>query len=111
MDPRPAYRQVIERALSEHAAIPFSYGQVETQTIFDRERDHYVLMLVGTDGERRVHGSLVHIDIVGDDVVIQRDGTERGMAPALARGGVPPERIILAFYPEGPPRYAEVLVA
>ena len=53
-----------------------------TQTVFDRERDHYLLVLVGTDGVRKVHGVLVHIDIVGDRVLIQRDGTERGMAAA-----------------------------
>ena len=116
-DPRTAERDVnadrdvIEKALTEYAAIPFSHGNVTIQTIFDRMSDHYLLMLVGTDGRRRVHGCLVHVDIVGSDVVIQRDGTERGMAPILARGGIAPERIVLAFHPEHPYRYAEILAA
>jgi hypothetical protein len=111
MDTHATDRDVIERVLAEYAAIPWSYGEITTQTVFDRERDHYLLVLVGTDARRRVHGCLVHIDIVGDDIVIQRDGTERGMAPKLARAGIAPERIVLAFLPEPPHRYSEVLDA
>lgn len=111
MDTRTADRHVIEKILTDYAAIPYAHGQVTTQTVFDRDRDHYLLVLVGTDGVRRVHGSLVHIDIVDDRVVIQRDGTERGMAPLLARGGIAPERIVLAFHPEGPFLYSELEAA
>jgi hypothetical protein len=108
MDTRTADRDVIEKVLSDYAAIPYAHGNVTTQTVFDRQRDHYLLVLVGTEGVRRVHGSMVHIDIVGDRVVIQRDGTERGMAPLLARGGIAKERIVLAFHPEGPFLYSEL---
>jgi hypothetical protein len=111
MDTQTADRDVIEKVLTEYAAIPYSYGDVKTLTIFDRASNHYLLMLIGTDGLRRVHGCLVHIDIMGSDVVIQRDGTERGMAPMLARGGIAADRIMLAFLPDGSYRYAEVLAA
>jgi XisI protein len=111
MDTQATYRDVIEKVLTEYAAIPYSYGDVKTQTVFDRVSNHYLLVLIGTDGLRRVHGCLVHIDIVGDDVVIQRDGTERGMAKPLARGGIPADRIVLAFHPDGAYRYSEVLAA
>jgi XisI protein len=111
MDTRTADRDVIEKVLADYAAIPYAHGNVTTVTVFDRERDHYLLVLVGTDGVRRVHGSLVHVDIVGDRVLIQRDGTERGMAPLLARGGIASERIVLAFHPEGPFLYSELEAA
>lgn len=111
MDAQAADRDVIEEVLSEYASIPWAHGDVRSQTVFDRTSDHYLLMLVGTDNRRRVHGCLVHIDIVGSDVVIQRDGTERGMAPLLARGGIAPERIVLAFHPTRAYRYAELLEA
>ena len=111
MDAQASDRDVIEKVLADYAATPYSYGEVTTQTVFDRERDHDLLVLIGTDDQRRVHGCLVHIDIVGHDVVIQRDGTERGMAPKLARAGIQPERIVLAFHPEHAYRYSEVLNA
>lgn len=107
MDTHTADRDVIESVLRDYAAIPWSHGEVVSQTVFDRARDHYLIVLVGKDGERRVHGVLVHVDIDGGQVLIQRDGTERGIAPKLWRKGIAKERIVLAFHPEGPLLYSE----
>jgi hypothetical protein len=111
MDTRTLDRAIIERALTDYAAIPYAHGDVRTMPVFDREHDHYLLVLVGRDGLRRVHGSLVHIDLEGDDIVVQRDGTEHGMARELVAAGVAPERIVLAFHPDGPFRYSEAVAA
>ncbi len=56
-------------------------------------------MLVGWQGIRRVHGCLVHVDIIDGKLWIQRDGTENGIARDLLEAGVPRERIVLAFRP------------
>ena len=111
MDARDQERAIIERTLTEYAAIPYAYGDVRTVPVFDRERDHYLLVIVGRDGLRRVHGSLVHIDIEGADIVIQRDGTERGMGRDLVAAGIAPDRIVLAFHANGPFRYSEAVAA
>lgn len=111
MDTRAADRKVIEKVLSAYAAIPYAHGEVATVPVFDRESDHYLLMIVGKENRRRVHGCLVHIDRIGDKIWIQADGTERGMAPALVREGIAPERIMLAFYSDGPYPYSDVLAA
>jgi XisI protein len=37
----------------------------------DRDKDHYEVMHVGWDRTRRVHGSVVHIDIINGKVWIQ----------------------------------------
>ncbi|MFO0759829.1 MAG: XisI protein [Byssovorax sp.] len=111
MDTRAADREVIENVLAEYAAIPYAHGHVETETVFDRTSDRYLLMIVGHEGKRRVHGCLVHIDLQGDRIVIQRDGTEHGMAPDLARAGIAPERIVLAFHHLGARPYSEFLAA
>jgi XisI protein len=91
------YRHIIESILTELARIPYAHGDIELQTVFDREKNHYVLMLVGRDGIRRVHGCLVHVDIRGEKLWIQRDGTERDVARALLEAGVPKDHIVLAF--------------
>jgi hypothetical protein len=111
MDTRAADREIIEKVLTEYAAIPYAHGNVETQTVFDRASDHYLLMIVGHEGKRRVHGCLVHIDMIDSKILIQRDGTECGMAPDLARAGIAPERIVLAFHHAGPRPYSEFLAA
>lgn len=43
-------------------------GQIETEAVIDSEREHYKVLHVGWDGVRRVHGSVVHIDIINDKV-------------------------------------------
>jgi hypothetical protein len=96
MDTLTRYRQAIEKILTDYASIPYSYGDIQSETIFDRERDRYVLMNVGWDN-RRVHGCLVHVDIINGKFWIQRDGTEYGIACELEDAGVPKDHIVLAF--------------
>ena len=96
MDTVERYRDIIERILIDYAQIPYAYGDIRSQTVFDRSNDHYLLINVGWD-RRRVHGCLVHVDIIDGKVWIQRDGTEEGIATELEAAGVPKEHIVLAF--------------
>jgi hypothetical protein len=91
------YRQIIEDVLTEYASVPYAYGNIRTETVFDRTNDHYMLVNVGWHGDRRVHGSLIHIDLIGDKVWIQRDGTEEGIANDLVEAGIPKDHIVLGF--------------
>ncbi len=111
MDTLTHYRHVIREILTKNAQIPFAYGQIELQTIFDSESDHYLLMLVGWDKGERVHGCLVHIDIINGKLWIQRDGTEDGIANELVRAGIPKEHIVLAFRSPDTRKYTEFAVA
>ena len=90
-------RQLVESIIREYGRIPYSYGDIQIQTVFDREQDHYLLMLVGWEGIRREHGCLVHVDLIDGKFWIQRDGTERGIAQELLDAGVTKDRIVLAF--------------
>jgi hypothetical protein len=93
-----SYRSIIEQVLTDYSKYPYAYGQIERQLVFDRSRDHYLLMSVGWD-KQRVHGSLIHIDLIDGKCWIQRDGTETGIAHDLEAAGVPKSRIVLAFRP------------
>jgi hypothetical protein len=90
-------RQLIERILVDYAKVPYSRSEVRLQTVFDRDQDHYLLILIGWEGVRRVHGCLVHVDIINGKFWIQRDGTEYSIAQELLDAGVPKDRIVLAF--------------
>lgn len=91
------YRAILSRLIAEYASHKPSNGQIETEAIVDR--DHYEVMHVGWDGDRRVHGSVIHMDLVGGKVWIQYDGTNRPVAEELLAAGVPREDIVLAFHP------------
>ncbi|MDZ4718616.1 MAG: XisI protein [Roseiflexaceae bacterium] len=111
MDTRTSYRHIIENILTDYASVPYAYSDIEQQTIFDRDGDHYLVMLVGRDGIRRVHGCLVHIDLVDGKAYIQRDGTEVGIATMLMRDGIPKEHIVLAFRSPELRRHTDFAVA
>jgi hypothetical protein len=47
MDKLENYRNIVEKLLREYAAMPYSYGEIERRTMFDRENDSYLLYIVG----------------------------------------------------------------
>jgi hypothetical protein len=93
-----AYREIIKGVIREYAAFDPSTGDVEAEIVFDDERGHYELRYTGWEGWRRVHGSVIHIDLRGDKVWIQHDGTEAGVAHELEAAGIPREQIVLGFH-------------
>jgi hypothetical protein len=111
MDSLESDRAIIESILIEYTKIPYAYGDFQTEAIFDRSRDRYVLMNVGWDDGKRVHGSLVHVDIIDGKFWIQRDGIEHGIANELLEAGIPKDRIVLAFRPPEIRRLMEYAVA
>ncbi len=112
MDKLEKYRNIIEKILTEHAALPYSYGEIKSQTVFDRNNDQYLLVDVGWNNKRfRVHGALVHVEIIGEKFWIQYDGIEGGVATDLEAAGVPKSDIVLAFHAPELRRYTEYAVA
>jgi hypothetical protein len=99
MDCVGAYRNIIKQLLMTYAQFKPSYGEIDTEVIFDEARDHYELLHVGWKGVTRVHGSVIHVDIRQGKVWIQHDGTESGIAEELVELGIPRDRIVLAFHP------------
>jgi XisI protein len=91
------YRQYIEQILKTHASYHGLLQEIEIQTIFDTEADHYQLVYVGWHNEHREYGCIVHIDIKHEKIWIQQDSTEIGIANELIALGVPKEDIVLAF--------------
>lgn len=111
MDTLDTYRQVIEQVLTEYARVPYAYGEIQTETVFNRANDHYLLVNVGWHRDRRIHGAIVHIDIIDGKVWIQYDGTEDGIANDLVRAGIPKDRIVLGFHQPEVRQYTEFAIA
>ncbi len=110
MDKLDSYRQIIEKILSEYAKLSYAYGDVQRQTVFDRAGDHYLLVIEGWD-DGRVHGCIIHLDIINGKVWIQRDGTEDGVAGELEQAGIPKDHIVLGFKRPEIRKYTEYAVA
>jgi hypothetical protein len=78
--------------------LQYAYGDIRNEAVFDVQTDRYLIVSVGWQGNRRVHGCLLHIELIDEKVWIQRDGTEEGIALELVAAGIPKHAIVLGFY-------------
>ena len=110
MDKLKLYREYIQNILKEKADLMSKNSSLETQLIFDRERDHYQLLKTGWKNDIRFYGVNVHVDIKGEKILIQQDNNEEAIADQLVRLGVPKKDIILAYHAPYLRQYTEFAV-
>ncbi|WP_017292523.1 XisI protein [Geminocystis herdmanii] len=98
MDKLTYYRELVIRILEKYAQVK-PLGDIEVETFFDQENNHYQVFHRGWINYRRVFGPLIHIDLIDDKIWIQHDGTQTGVANQLMELDVPKEDIVLGFHP------------
>jgi hypothetical protein len=98
MDRVETYRQIIGNVLSAYVRVQYANGEIQNEAVFDRDHDRYLVVSIGWQDVKRVHGVLIHIDLVGDKVWVQRDGTEHGIANDLVAAGIPKDHLVLGFH-------------
>lgn len=105
------YPRIVRRIITEYADFLPSYSDVQVETIFDDERGHYILFHTGWDGNRRVHGSVIHVTLRDGKVWVQHDGTKDGIVDELLEAGIPSEKIVLGFHHPTERKYTEFAIA
>ena len=99
MDKLTRYRQFIRAILDKYVKIQLAHApEVENELIIDEKNDHYQLIRVGFENDRRVYYCVFHFDIKNEKIWIQQDTTDIPVAQLLLDEGVPKEDIVLAFY-------------
>ena len=100
MDRLDEFRAILRSVLTELTRVPFAVGEIKAITVFDRESDRYLVMVVGRNHEGRlVDGPIAHVDIIEGNLWVQYDGTEYGVAQELIDASVPEDRTVLGFLP------------
>lgn len=97
MEKLARYRQLVQQMLLTYGKRKPAYGDIEVETIFDSERDHYQIVYVGWDQQDWVHSCVIHIDIKGGKIWLQWNATEDDIAADLVAAGVSKEDIVLGF--------------
>jgi hypothetical protein len=111
MEKLDLYRQLIQASLLERAQLRSPNDPVKSETIFDRDGDHYQLVNLGwRDSSTRIYGCAIHVDIIGDKIWVQHDGTEDAIALQLVEKGVPTQDIVLAYHAPHVRQYTEFAV-
>jgi hypothetical protein len=65
----------------------------------DRVYDHDEVMQVGCNGDRRIHGSILHIDIRDGKVWIEYKGTDARIGEELVAASIGRDDMVLGFHP------------
>jgi len=99
MDQLDRYRAIVRRLIEGYAAYQPAYGDVRTEAVIDAEHDHYEVLQVGWHAGRRVHGSIIHIDIRDGKVWIEHNGTDARLGEELVAAGIPRNDVVLGFQP------------
>lgn len=99
MDQLDRYRAIVRRLIEDYASYKPAYGDIQTEDVIDSERDHYEVVQLGWNADRRVHGSIIHIDIRDGKVWLEHNGTDARIGEELVAAGIPRNDILLGFQP------------
>ena len=91
------HRDAIKKILLDYADDQPITADIATEVVMDEERGHYEVLAVGWRGNKRVHTTIIHIDLIDDKVWLQHDGTDRVIADELLAAGIPPQALVLGF--------------
>jgi XisI protein len=97
MDKLTKYRQLIRKILDKYVAIQLA-NSPEIEIIIDEKSDHYQLIRLGFENNRRVYYCVFHFDIKNDKIWIQQDTTDIPVAQLLLDDGISNDDIVLAFH-------------
>ena len=90
-------KQAIIKVLQDYLEFLGHDPESEIQLVIDEAQEHYLLVETGWHQNRRIYGTLIHIDIINEKIWIQQDGTEEGIANELVNQGISPQQIVLAY--------------
>ena len=99
MDTINNYHQIITEILGKYAKLPYAHGNLERKFIISEDHKNYLLLTVGYLKGKRVHGCVVHLEIINDKIWIYEDGLEDGIALDLLNAGITKNKIVLGFHP------------
>jgi XisI protein len=110
MDRLNHYRQSICRFLNRYAEA-WRGKDVETQLILDSERDHYLLLRVGWDGEKRVNHAVFQFDIKDGKIWLQENNTDVELDKEFEEMGISKKEIVIGFHHPSMREYSDYAVA
>ena len=112
MDKMVKYRQLIKDLLINYASPNTdSNKDLEEQLVFDTERDHYQLLSVGWQNQKRVYFILLHLDIKNNKIWLQENSTDYDIVEDLIKLGVPNSDVVIGFHPADVRKLTEFGVA
>ena len=105
------YRRILQEIIERHAQMATEPPQPESFVVSDTVHDHYLLLDVGWEANKRAHYIVIHLRLKDGKVYIEEDGIEYGIARDLLDAGIPAEDIIVATHSPRPMPLNELTAA
>ena len=101
MDTVETYGKILSDIVTEYASIKKTLMPgVKSESIIDRENNHYQLLSIGWHQNRFIYTIVFHFDIIDGKVWIQQNNTDVLVADELIRRGILQTDIVLGFLSE-----------
>ena len=104
----PTLRKAVKQVINHYAQFTPSHGTIRLDPVFDEKNDRYALMQTGWNRGQRVRGNLIYITIENNQIQIEYDGIEQGIAQDISAQGIPPTQIIDLFQNRSPLNLATI---
>ncbi|MEM7595533.1 MAG: XisI protein [Cyanobacteria bacterium P01_A01_bin.83] len=111
MDTIEECRKKIKKIIADYISVPYSQGDIKAKLIISNDENNYLVITSGWQNKKRVHGCIIHLEIIDDKIWIHRDGTEYGIANDLVDAGIPKDHIVLGFHPTDIRQYTDFAVS
>ncbi len=92
------YADLIQTLISDYANSGSYAGDIRPEVIFDIQHDRYQLVNIGWNGQRRIYGCVIQMDVINGKIWIQHNGTEIDFAEELVQLGVSKQDIVIGFH-------------
>jgi len=97
MDQTVNYADILTRVLRRESGMHPGLPPTEIVAICDREVGEFVLLMLGTEGEKWIESILFRARLVDGKVIIETDGIEDGLKIPLIEAGISPNDIAFAW--------------
>ena len=105
------YRVKIKKIITDYVSVPYSQRDIKAKLIISNDENNYLVMTSGWQNKKRVHGCIIHLEIIDGKIWIHRDGTEYGIANELVDAGISKDKIVLGFHPADIRQYTDFAVS
>jgi XisI protein len=110
MDRLNHYRQSISEFLNKYINVWQEEG-IETQLIIDSVRDHYLLLKIGWEGNKRINYAVFQFDIKDEKIWIQENNTDIEIDKDLEEMGISKKEIVVGFHHPAMREYSDYATA
>lgn len=110
MDRLNHYRKSIHDFLIKYVNVWQEQG-IETQLIIDSERDHYLLVRIGWQGNTRINHPVFQFDIKDDKIWIQENNTDIEIDRDLEELGISKKELVIGFHHPSMREYSDYAIA